>query len=101
MSLTESWRRLRSDPPGARFTQRYERLHRAERSVAGRVARLGAGVVLVLLGVVFMPLPGPGFVPLALGGALLAGESLRIARWLDRTELRLRGRRPAPRHGRG
>ena len=48
------------------------------------------GLVLVAVGIVFGPLPGPGFVPALAGLALLAGESQRIATSLDRAEVKVR-----------
>lgn len=86
-----AWRELWRDAPGRRFARRYERLRGQARGRAGRVLRGLLGMVLVAVGIVFMPLPGPGFVPVLVGAALLAGESLRVARWLDRAELRVRG----------
>lgn len=87
----ESFRSLWRDKPGQRFARRHQRLNAQGRSRAGRVLRWVLGVVLVIVGVVFGPLPGPGFVPMLAGAALLAGESIRIATWLDRAELRVRG----------
>jgi hypothetical protein len=86
-----SWRDLWRDAPGRRFVRRHERLRGRERGPAGRVLRGALGAVLVVVGLVFMPLPGPGFVGVLMGGALIAGESIRVARWLDRAELRVRG----------
>jgi hypothetical protein len=40
--------------------------------------------------VFFLAVPGPGIPILAVGLALIAQESATMARWLDRTELRLR-----------
>jgi hypothetical protein len=54
------------------------------------VLRVAVGIVLVALGLVFGPLPGPGFVPALAGLALLAGESQRIATSLDRAEVKVR-----------
>lgn len=85
-----SWRDFWHSAPGRRFALRYQRLHRSGRSLAGRVLRVALGVLLVVIGIIFMPLPGPGFVPALAGAALLAGESLGVATWLDRAELRLR-----------
>jgi hypothetical protein len=85
--------RFRDSRPGRRFQDRYWR-HRAtrnERPLAVRIALLVLGVVLALLGLLMLVLPGPGLVFLALGGALFASESLRIARALDWLEVR--GRR--------
>lgn len=44
----------------------------------------------MIVGVALLVLPGPGIPPLLLGGALLAGESLTVARWLDSVELKIR-----------
>lgn len=85
-----SWRELWRDVPGRRFVRRHERLRGRGRGPAGRVLRGTLGVLLVLVGIVFMPLPGPGFVGVLAGGALLAGESIAVARWLDHAELRVR-----------
>jgi hypothetical protein len=87
-----SWRDFWRAAPGKRFSLRYERLHRSGgSSMFGRVLRAFLGVILVVVGIIFMPLPGPGFVPVLAGFALLAGESLRVATWLDRAEVRVRG----------
>ena len=90
MSLRSAWHDFWRAPPGRRFGERHRRLHGTPRSTLGRASRAGGGVLLILLGVVFMPLPGPGFVPLLAGAALLAGESAGVAHALDRAELRVR-----------
>ena len=41
-------------------------------------------------GVFFLAVPGPGIPILLVGLALIAQESSTLARWLDRTEVRLR-----------
>lgn len=45
-----------------------------------------AGVVICVLGVVALPLPGPGTIVLAGGLMILAAESMVIARMLDRAD---------------
>lgn len=85
-ALTALWR----DEPGRRFVRRYERLRGNPGGVARRALRAVLAVLLIAVGIVFLPLPGPGFVPLALGAALLAGQSRGVAAWLDRAELRVR-----------
>lgn len=82
-----SWRELKASPPGRRFQERHERRRRRHEGGARKAVTLGAGVVLVLVGLVLLPAPGPGMVVVALGGALLARESARVARLLDRTEV--------------
>ena len=86
-----TWRDFFRDPPGKRFARRYQRVSGGGGHALGRVMRSMLGVVLVLIGIVFMALPGPGFVPVLAGLALLAGESAGLARALDRAELRVRG----------
>lgn len=86
-----TWRDFWRDPPGQRFARRYQRVNGGGGHALGRVMRSTLGVVLVLIGIVFMALPGPGFVPVLAGLALLAGESAVLARALDRAELRVRG----------
>lgn len=87
----DSWKAFRADEPGRRFTRRHERMRSASRGAVRRALWIALGGGLVIVGLVFMPLPGPGFVPLGIGLALLAGESRRIASWLDRAEVRVRG----------
>jgi hypothetical protein len=48
------------------------------------------GILLLLVGLFFMAVPGPGIPIFAVGLALLAQESSALARALDRTEIRLR-----------
>ena len=48
------------------------------------------GAVLALGSLFTAPLPGPGFATVFLGLAILAGELLPAARFLDWAELRLR-----------
>lgn len=86
-----SWQLLWRDAPGHRFARRYERLRGSGRSPALRALRAVFGLALILVGAVFMVLPGPGIVPVVAGLALLAGDSPRVARALDRAELWLRG----------
>lgn len=79
-------RLLRTAQPGRRFEARYER-HRS----SGRFHRVLAallGAVLLLVGIVMIPFPGPGWVVTALGVGLLGGESKAVSRFLDRVEWR-------------
>jgi hypothetical protein len=89
-SLKRRWQTFRNDPPGTRFQERYRR-HRAHRqSAAARLAIFVGGVVLLAAGVFFMLVPGPGIPIAAAGAAMMASESLRVARALDWLELRAR-----------
>jgi hypothetical protein len=77
-------------PPGRRFQERYRRMQEAKGGAWKRCALVCAGVVLVLVGLFFMAVPGPGIPIFAVGLALIAQESQAMARLLDRAELRLR-----------
>ena len=88
----EHWRELRQGRPGQRFQDRYERL-RQERKQSGPVKRIlliGVAIVFLAIGVVLTVFPGPAFVFFILAGALLAGESRVIARFMDWCEVRAR-----------
>lgn len=85
-----SWRAFWHAPPGRRFIDRHDRLKGVARGSLRRILRAVLGILLIAVGLVFLPLPGPGFVPLLFGAAVLAGESARMARWLDGAELRVR-----------
>ena len=75
---------LRNDPPGQRFERHYERVRHQGRAL--RVLLSIAGGLLVVAGIAFMVLPGPGLPLLVLGLGLLAGMSRPLARALDRAE---------------
>jgi hypothetical protein len=96
--LKQRWAELRSDPPGQRFCLYNER-HREATAPVKRALIVGSAVVLIPIGIVMMPAPGPGMLVVAIGATMLAGESQPTARLLDRLELavralwlRLRGR---------
>jgi putative transmembrane protein PGPGW len=76
--------------PGRRFQERYRRMHSKTASAWKRCAFVAAGIVLTLVGAFFLAVPGPGIPILAVGLALIAQESAVTARFLDRTEIRLR-----------
>ena len=88
-SLKKSWKELSKDRPGHRFQNRHKR-QEGKGSRTARFLKLGFGILLVAVGVVFLLIPGPGSVGIVIGGALLAEESLVVARFLDNTELRIR-----------
>lgn len=48
-----------------------------------RIARIGAGISLILLGLMLLVLPGPGILTIAAGLALLATEFVWAANILD------------------
>jgi hypothetical protein len=89
--LRRQWRDFRRGRPGHRFQERYERNQRA-RSGGSKFTRFlkpAAGIVLLVAGVVFCFIPGPGVPFLLIGAGLLADVSLRVARTMDWLELRI------------
>jgi len=88
----QRWREFKSGRPGHRFQDRYERNHSedSERSSFRRFLKPVVGSLLLIAGIVFCLIPGPGLPLLALGACLLADVSKSVAVALDRTELAIR-----------
>ena len=76
--------------PGRRFQDRYRRMREHKGSAWKRCALFIAGILLTAVGIFFLVVPGPGIPILVVGLALLAQESVTLARLLDRAELKLR-----------
>jgi hypothetical protein len=55
-----------------------------------RIVRIVLAVVMFAVGVVLVFIPGPAILFFLLGGALLAAESLVVARAMDWLEVRIR-----------
>lgn len=88
----EMWHTLKEDEPGKRFVHLYKK-RREDRQGGfdwGRLAITTLGAVVSIAGVVFLAMPGPGLLVLALGLALMASESLALAKVLDWAESRIR-----------
>jgi uncharacterized protein (TIGR02611 family) len=89
--LKEHWRDFRESKPGDRFQERYRRRQQdGQGHILKRVFLIVLGAVLALGSLFLAPLPGPGFATVFLGLAILAGELLPAARFLDWVEVRLR-----------
>lgn len=71
---------------GTRFRAHHARMRRSPHFVRTLLV-VSIGVTLILLGIVLLVLPGPGLLVGALGALLIAGESLVVARLLDRADL--------------
>jgi len=84
-----TWEEMKHDPPGQRFQRHYHR-RQEQGDRKGRGLRYLLVIGLVLVGIVLMFIPGPAVVVFALAAALLAEDSLRIARALDWLEVRIR-----------
>jgi hypothetical protein len=89
--LKRRWRRLRAGQPGARFQRQYRENRESRKSGLHRWGAVAAGAGLILVGIILLFIPGPGLLFIATGGAVLATESLAVARVLDWLEIR--GRR--------
>jgi hypothetical protein len=85
--LKESWRTFQSAPPGRRFVK----LHDARAGGPPPIVFYVIGALLLVGGVVLLLIPGPGLLLIAFGGALIARQSLWLAKRLDRLERVFRG----------
>jgi uncharacterized protein (TIGR02611 family) len=85
-----SWQRFKASKPGHRFQDRYHHRQQEQAHLTKRVFLICLGAVLALGSLFLAPLPGPGFATVLLGLAILAGEVLPAARFLDWAEVRLR-----------
>lgn len=89
--LRQLWKDFKSARPGERFQNIHKKSQKQKRGpIDRRWALMILGVLLTLVGLFFLVAPGPGFIFLAPGLALLAAESLTLARWLDWLEPKLR-----------
>jgi uncharacterized protein (TIGR02611 family) len=88
--LKQSWRHLKEGKPGKRFRQQYERRKRSGRSNLSKILFIILGLLIMVVGLIFLPAPGPGTLILLPGAALIARESLFAARLLDWLEVRIR-----------
>jgi uncharacterized protein (TIGR02611 family) len=89
--LRKHWREFKGSEPGHRFQKRYYRRRQDEKGhVLIRVFNIALGVVIAGGSLVLAPLPGPGFLTVFVGLAIVAGELLYAARFLDWAEVTLR-----------
>jgi hypothetical protein len=61
-----------------------------ETSKYRRLFNLVGGPALIVAGFLFIPTPGPSYIIIIIGSWMVAGELLIVARFFDRTEVRLR-----------
>jgi len=90
--LKQELRGLKKGRPGHRFRERCERNRgaRKNKSLFRRFVVPALGVLLLVAGLAFCVLPGPGLPLVALGGALLAQYSMAVAVAFDWLEVKLR-----------
>ena len=49
-----------------------------------KVLMIGGGVIVIILGVVLLPLPGPGILVVALGFGMMASEVPKVQEWMKK-----------------
>jgi hypothetical protein len=89
-TFRKEWHEFHSASPGRRFQIRYHQRRKSGVSTLGTYLILGMGALLFGAGLLFIVAPGPGVTMVLVGGALMAQVSLRVARAMDRGELRVR-----------
>lgn len=86
-ALKRRLRRFMAAPSGTRFRAHYERVKKAHPSALRTMLAVGVGLILLAAGLAMLVLPGPGILVGTVGATLIAGESLFMARLLDRIDL--------------
>lgn len=89
----DDWEQLKASEPGHRFQDRYYRRHSREGGSGNKYLRtvtVGIGILIIGFGGLLLLFPGPGWATIVLGIALIAGESLSLAKVLDVLELIIR-----------
>lgn len=81
---------LKEAKPGERFRAYYRAAHAQGTSRTRNALLTVLGVVVLVVGLVAVPAPGPGFLIIAVGGGLIGRQSKWVATWLDRGEVGLR-----------
>jgi hypothetical protein len=89
-TLRLQWHNLTQAKPGRRFQNRYYARKRRRTGPFVKALYIAGGAVLMVLGIVLLPAPGPGALVLLLGAAITAQESLAVARLCDAAEIRAR-----------
>jgi uncharacterized protein (TIGR02611 family) len=88
--LMQQWRDLTTAKPGRRFQNRYYARKKRRSNPLVKLVYLVLGAVLTIAGIVLLPAPGPGFLVIFVGAAMLAEESLLIAHACDWAEVKAR-----------
>ncbi|MGV3662307.1 MAG: PGPGW domain-containing protein [Prosthecobacter sp.] len=88
----KDWEAFKASPPGRRFQDVHKRREKegGKSSTVRRMLLLGLGLVLTAVGMFFLFVPGPGTITMFIGIALIARQSLLVARCVDRLEVLLR-----------
>lgn len=83
--LREHFRGFLASRSGTRF-RRHHRRRQVRPHLLHTILAVGGGLLLIVAGIVMLVLPGPGLLVMVIGAALIAGESLLVARLLDRVD---------------
>ncbi|HEY1053110.1 MAG TPA: PGPGW domain-containing protein [Prosthecobacter sp.] len=89
----QHWEAFKASRPGRRFQDVHKRREQSGKAASSGVRKflmIGLGLALTAAGMFFLVVPGPGTVGVFVGIALIASESLLVARLLDRLEVLLR-----------
>ena len=88
----EHWRELKAGRPGSRFQECYAhaRQQHGRCGLAQRIMLILVATIFLAIALVLTLAPGPAFVFFILAGALLATESLVVARFMDACEVKVR-----------
>ena len=91
------WEALREAAIEAEFEtgRREETVEEAKASIHVRLARMTLGTLVLVAGIILIPLPGPGWLIVAAGLAILAKD----VAWADRALERVRRRLPSDADG--
>jgi hypothetical protein len=85
--LKRAWQKFKHRRPGFRFHGVYAEHQKKSKAAWIRVASVVGGIVIVIVGIIALPAPGPGMLIIAFGAAIIARESEKLANALDRLEL--------------
>jgi len=89
--LKKEWSILKENPPGRRFQARYNyRMFESRSSAWRKFLFIALGIALIPIGMAMWVLPGPGWLTIIAGFALLAGYWNWTSRFLDGAEVWLR-----------
>lgn len=84
-----SWLHFTRSKPGDRFQVRYYRRKQSGPGQLSRIINVVVGSILVIFSAFFGWAPGPGTLTFVIGLAMIGGEFLTMARFLDWSEVRL------------
>ncbi|MBN2105148.1 PGPGW domain-containing protein [bacterium] len=90
--LKQNWHKFKKSRPGNRFQDRYDRCSK-QRGPSFRIEkllRIFTGLVVMFIGAALWFLPGPGWAIVFVGAAIVSGESLWMAKFLDSAEVKIR-----------